>query len=395
MQTQYGSRRPGVAGEPKTRPMTTSSLAQQLKSIQQQDRLVRGVPAGQKKRPSFLFDEKEAADYDDESIYELGVEGFQDLCKVDPSLRSYQECIFSEDLMAKDLSLLTKGEKKELDKEVSAFLTLLSPHLQLKATHKVLEWMVRKWRVNECNVDALLACILPHHDTIPFVRMVQIVYFTNDSRWSFLFDKVKQGGSAITRRLLAQRCTVDSSILGRIIHAYGYFKEHERLHSGYTYGSMYVSFVTFLMLEVVACTYRFTETETILFYQRLEVLAREDASEETLIGTMMVFMEFCERAPLSRAAILYFLRKIIRLCTPAVEKHVILTVARTVEAQFAIEIEEATALAVARLTLSHWNDDLATYRPTRFLAALADALGRVGDSESSALIPKIMALSSQ
>lgn len=86
--------------------MTASSLAKQLRKIQQEDRIVRGVPAGSFQRPSFLFDQREAADYDDETILALGLEGFNTLAAIDPSLRPFEGRFFSESLINTDLSLL-------------------------------------------------------------------------------------------------------------------------------------------------------------------------------------------------------------------------------------------------------------------------------------------------
>lgn len=350
--------------------MTVSSLAKQLQVIQQQDRIIRGPPAGQTKRPSFLFDEREAAGYNNESILQLGKEGLASLCQVDPTLRPFEDYLFNSDLLDIDISALTSQERKDLDQKVEEFLILLSPHFQEKACHKVLEWMIRKWRVNEVNVDALMTSILPHHDSLAFVRMVQIIYFTNTSRWSFLFEKVKQGGSTIHRTLLAQRCTVDNSIMGRVINGFTVLHRHQQKYPTYTHISMYISFMTHLMLEYITHAQQFTDVEAINTFQRVDLLMRTASDhEEVMVGIMMVFMSLADRARLSPQAIQYMIRKFIKYRQPRTELHTLLTLVRTVQAGYLERIEDEIVMDVASLTIEYW-DSLVPLKPRLFLQIL-------------------------
>ena len=45
----------------------------------------------------------------------------------------------------------------------------------LKPAGKVLEWLIRRFRVQEFNIDAVVACILPYHETKAFVKMVSLL----------------------------------------------------------------------------------------------------------------------------------------------------------------------------------------------------------------------------
>ena len=62
-------------------------------------------------------------------------------------------------------------------------------------------------RVNEFNVDALVACGLPYHATNHFVRVVQILHL-DQSIWRFL-SPMQKSGAAMPRTLLVQRCIND------------------------------------------------------------------------------------------------------------------------------------------------------------------------------------------
>lgn len=56
-------------------------------------------------------------------------------------------------------------ENDELDQLISDFLKLLSPYASEHAAHTVLEYLIRRYRINEMNADALIRCLLPFHDT--------------------------------------------------------------------------------------------------------------------------------------------------------------------------------------------------------------------------------------
>lgn len=354
----------------------TSVLANQLKQLQERNRLLTGVKAGSIKRPSFLFDEKEAADFDAEAIYSLGMGGFQELCQDDKTLRSFEETFFSPQLVEQDLTLLTKKELQSYDGPMRRFLMVISPHFEKKSAHKVLEWMVRKWRVNEVYVDDLMISILPYHDTDMFVRMVQIVYFTKTSRWGFLFDKVKQGGSRLNRTLLAQRCLVDPTLLSRITK--GYFELHKHIiaYPDYPFAGPYISFVTLMNMETIMNATKLDDTQVIHFYQRLELLIKDDKVPDALIGAMMIFLALCEKASLTEVAVTHFLRKIVSNATSPTIRNVILTYVRVLEACYisSIEIKDAEKLVSLPNFATHFDSISKAFNVRSFTKILCESL---------------------
>lgn len=225
-----------------------SALAKQLREIQQADQVLGGLSAPAGKKASFLFDPKEAADYDADSIYALGMNGLQELQQVDPIFLRYQPILFSSVSVDMDRALLTKSENQEIDQHIKTFLRYLSPYFLQKPAHKVLEWLIRKYRINEMNVESVVECILPYHETPAFVRMVQILYFKQDDKWGFLFD-VKKNAKLINRTFLALRCQADRSILdfvydSAVWHATnGSEMKKRNLHA--------VQFFTYLTMEYI------------------------------------------------------------------------------------------------------------------------------------------------
>ncbi len=83
-------------------------------------------------------------------------------------------------------------------------------------------------RVNEFNVDALIACGLPYHATNHFVRLVQLLHLDNTC-WKFL-SPMQKSGAAMPRALLVQRCVNDQASASCISSA-TWTLSHDCLHS--------------------------------------------------------------------------------------------------------------------------------------------------------------------
>jgi hypothetical protein len=78
-----------------------SSLAQQLKKIGTAD-ANRGSEKAAKHRASFLFDSKQAADYDIDTIYSIGVNGITELRGLDSKFAAFDKTLFSESMKSVD-----------------------------------------------------------------------------------------------------------------------------------------------------------------------------------------------------------------------------------------------------------------------------------------------------
>jgi len=83
-------------------------------------------------------------------------------------------------------------------------------------------------RVNEFNVDVLIACGLPYHATNHFVRLVQLLHLDNTC-WKFL-SPMQKSGAAMPRALLVQRCINDQASASCISSA-ALMSSHKCLHS--------------------------------------------------------------------------------------------------------------------------------------------------------------------
>jgi U3 small nucleolar RNA-associated protein 10 len=96
-------------------------------------------------RPSLMFEFKEAAKIDLNAIYLLAVNGLEQLATQEPRVKAFQETLFAAGSKEINRELQTAEVNKRLDESIEAFLALLSPYFLLKATHKVLEYLIRRY----------------------------------------------------------------------------------------------------------------------------------------------------------------------------------------------------------------------------------------------------------
>ncbi|PPQ90282.1 hypothetical protein CVT25_013107 [Psilocybe cyanescens] len=135
---------------------------------------------------SYLFTGKEADQHDLEAIHALAVNALIHLTSVSPALEKYEETLFSERAKETDRTLLPLEAVQELDKAIEEFLWLLSPYLMEPSTGKIIEWLVRRFRIHEFNVEATLSLFLPYHESPHFAKIVTILQLKPNSIWSFL-----------------------------------------------------------------------------------------------------------------------------------------------------------------------------------------------------------------
>ncbi|KAJ3122248.1 HEAT repeat-containing protein 1 [Nowakowskiella sp. JEL0407] len=165
------------------------------------------------KRPSLLFDADRAADIDKDSIFAIGSNGFLELIQKDMSLSVFKEALFSDRTKTWERLQETAEENKVLDAAISNFLIKLSPFASQQCSLKVLEWLIRQFRINEFNVSDLIECFLPFHDAPVFVLVVAILDLDRaPARWGFL-KAIQKNKVPLTRTVLVQRCMEDRTLL--------------------------------------------------------------------------------------------------------------------------------------------------------------------------------------
>lgn len=97
---------------------------------------------------SFLFDSQAAAKQDFETIYQICVEGYQELCRIDPRFRVFAKTIFGEQSKQQERSQMTEHDNDKLNTILESFLSLISSRLLLAPAKKAIEWLIRRFRLD-------------------------------------------------------------------------------------------------------------------------------------------------------------------------------------------------------------------------------------------------------
>ncbi|CAN4080724.1 unnamed protein product [Withania somnifera] len=162
-------------------------------------------------RPSVLFDPKEAADIELDTILSIALSGLEVLISIEERFNKYKNDLFSYGSRELDRELLGIEENNRINASICSYLQLLSGYFELSASLKTLEYLIRRYKIHIYNIEELILCALPYHDTHVFVRVVQLID-TGNSKWKFL-EGVKASGAPLPRNIIVQQCIRDLGIL--------------------------------------------------------------------------------------------------------------------------------------------------------------------------------------
>lgn len=144
-----------------------SSLQQQLRAATQG-----ASKSSDRYKASILFSAKDAPGVD--VLHQIARNGLMELQRMDERFAPYAETLFADSTKSVNREAMDKAAEKKVDDSVHAFLLLLSQFMLLRPAHKVLEYLIRVYRVNEFNKDALLLAVLPYHVTRTFGLVVRL-----------------------------------------------------------------------------------------------------------------------------------------------------------------------------------------------------------------------------
>ena len=187
-----------------------ASLTQQLSALRARNAGARDP----RKVKSLLLSSQEAATIDSASLHDAATAALAELSagpSGDARLGAFAGSLFGPSSVSFERELHTREENARVDRSVVALLRLLSPHFLRAAAHRVLEFLIRRYRICECNVDAVIECALPCHDSPLFARVVQLLELEGTS-WRFLVADSHQSASPLPRSVLAKRCAGDGSL---------------------------------------------------------------------------------------------------------------------------------------------------------------------------------------
>lgn len=157
------------------------------------------------KRLRILSDPEVPAAEDIEIIYRLGISGLRSLIKLNSVFREYENSLFDRTFADSERSL----ETSDLNQSIKKFLFQLSPYFLQEPAHACLEWLVRAYRINEDNIDDMMALILPYHETEMFVECIKKILLNDrKSSWYWMKPFQKRGG-ILSRQDIVAKATSD------------------------------------------------------------------------------------------------------------------------------------------------------------------------------------------
>ncbi|KIM29205.1 hypothetical protein M408DRAFT_120332 [Serendipita vermifera MAFF 305830] len=135
---------------------------------------------------SYLFSPQQARQHDIDAIFQLAQNGLHLLATSSKQIKSLNSPLFASSAKFTDRTSLAAAENASLDVAIEKLLFALAPYLMEQAASKIIEWLVRRYRVNEFNVEALLTIFLPYHATPHFIKLLSILHIPQGSAWTFL-----------------------------------------------------------------------------------------------------------------------------------------------------------------------------------------------------------------
>ena len=105
---------------------------------------------------SLLFDSAVASTQSFDVLYQICLEGFEELCALDSRFVRFSRSLFSPQSRTEDRMQMTAQENRDLDNILDSFLALVSGRLLLQPALKATEWLVRRFKyVLPCRPELL------------------------------------------------------------------------------------------------------------------------------------------------------------------------------------------------------------------------------------------------
>ncbi|GAA5903947.1 hypothetical protein JCM5296_002463 [Sporobolomyces johnsonii] len=152
-----------------------TSLAQQLAARNTLDSARLASARTLKNPPSFIYTPRHAASVSTADLHSLAVNAWEQLASVDPWFEDHFKEVLGEQAKSTDRTALTKEDNDKLGLVLDRVMRHLGKHMLLKPAGVVLEWLVRRFRVNDFNIPALIALFLPYHTTPHFPSALNLV----------------------------------------------------------------------------------------------------------------------------------------------------------------------------------------------------------------------------
>ncbi|XP_049537593.1 HEAT repeat-containing protein 1 homolog [Anopheles darlingi] len=289
--------------------MATSLAAQLQRLAAPQTSILADV----RKKPSILFDAKEAAGKDREVIFDIGVSGLDELIQLNGAFAQFEETLFAKNSMDLQRSIENKELNEKLNQNIRKFFYHLSPYFMLQPAHKCLEWLIRRFDIYEYNKPDFVNLILPYHETRIFVRCVQTMRFTETESYAFLLG-VRKSGVPLSKRTIIDHAMRHPTFLKTI----GTFTMRAAEELGNKANALQALFAFYCttVLGVLDNVDSVTEKYVVSLLQALGKGLTSSAVDYTA-ASFMIIGQMVTKTSLLKETVEYIIRKLCQLQHPA------------------------------------------------------------------------------
>jgi len=297
-----------------------SSVASQLQKI----RKAKGVEKLQiKYKDSYLFDNKVAADYDLDTIYSIGKSGLESLKQYEKRFANYEKTLFSLTMKNINRAQQTNAENDKLDESINMFLRLLSPHFLDNAAGKALEWLIRRYKINVYNIEGIMECILPYHETPQFLNMISILKLEEGSTWYFL----KSLKAPLDRKTLVQRCVNDRAVIQKL-----YKMVHHSIRNQIKNTTLWIT-NTLVSIQYLQTLPQIQGDILTFMLPVLIECAKTKKHQDLQLSAYMIICQICNLSNLTMNALTGLMEVVARYTTSELVSQSLMTLIRIFQAQ--------------------------------------------------------------
>lgn len=283
-----------------------TSLADQLRRLQAPQT---SLLFDSKSRASILFDPKEAALKDRETIFEIGFSGLQELIAINPSFMQFEATLFDKNAKEMQRAVESKEVNRLLDGTIKKFLVHLSPYLLLQAAHKCIEWLIRRFNINDYNKDELMMLILPYHETKIFVKCIQTMRLSDQREKWFWLQKLQAPGVPLSKQALLNRAASDEYFLNFVCQSVVYATEELETKLN----SLQVFYAFFCTTVIGALELKpVNESQIVYIYKALRKGLKSN-SVDFCAASLMIIGQLVSKASLSSKLLEKIVARLLKL----------------------------------------------------------------------------------
>lgn len=304
-----------------------TSLAEQLRRLAVPQTSI--LEARDKKRDSFLFDPKEAASFSKEIFYQIGLDGLEELQKINPGFSQFESTLFSVTSKDFERSVESEESNKRLNKVIKRFLLHLSPYFLVNSAHKALEWLIYRYHIHQYNRDDLLMLILPYHETNLFVRAVQLIKIRDENDDLFWLKGLQRPGVHLPKSALLNHAASSPQFLKFVTKfVLAMAKEHDKP------SSLTVAFNFYCVVITGAIERSASINETQVSYILPGLLkALQSDSPDFCASAFVIIARLVAKIQLSEAILNVLVEKVTGVDVPALKTELVLLLIVTYQSQ--------------------------------------------------------------